>query len=61
MVQVTSELVYPEVPAPTLRGTKPLVTSDPTEFSFDLYGYVTHTCALKHTYTHRHTLKENHF
>ena len=64
MVQVPSELVFPEVPAPTLGGTKPPVTSDPTEFSFDLYGYVytlkhTHTCALKHTHTH--TLKENHF
>ena len=51
MVQVPSELVFPEVPAPTLGGTKPPVTSDPTEFSFDLYGYVTHTCALKHTHT----------
>ena len=60
MVQVPSELVFQEVPAPTLGGTKPPVTSDPTEFSFDLYGYVTHTCALKHTYTHRHTHTQTH-
>ena len=60
MVQVPSELVYPEVPAPTLGGTKPPVTSDPTEFSFDLYGYMyTHMCTQTHM--HRHTLKENHF
>ena len=66
MVQVPSELVFPEVPAPTLGGTKPPVTSDPTEFSFDLYGYVyTHMCTQTHahvrsnthTHTHTHTLK----
>ena len=58
MVQVPSELVFPKVPAPTLGGTKPPVTSDPTEFSFDLYGYVTHTCALTHTHTHTHSLSQ---
>jgi hypothetical protein len=58
MVQVPSELVYPEVPAPTLGGTKPPVTSDPIEFSFDLYGYLhTHVHSNTHTHTDTHLKK----
>ena len=47
-----ARVAFPEVPAPTLGGSKP-VTSDPMEFSSALYGYLhTHTHTHTHTYTY---------
>ena len=51
-------VAFPEFPAPTVGGSKP-VTSDPMEFSSALYGYLhthTHTHTLTHTYTYTYTL-----